>query len=144
MNTFLTVETMRDKLTHHEKTESNDQHKFARLANASYYFENQDFIDEMFSYMNELEYFEVDKDLSTEEHSIFHDKNTKETIISYRGTVNSKDMLDDTQIMISNEENTDRFKKSQEIFDRVVEKYGKNNVAVTGHSLSGGIALHIA
>ena len=144
MNTFLTVETMRDKLTHHEKTESNDQHKFARLANASYYFENQDFIDEMFSYMEELSGFEVDKDLSTEEHSIFHDKKTQETVISYRGTVNKKDIITDSQILISNEENTDRFKKSQEIFDRVSDKYGEKNIILTGHSLGGGIAIHVA
>ncbi len=58
-NLFLTVDSMKDKLTHHDKTESNDQHKRSRLANLSYYFENQDFIDETFSYMDELEY-EVD------------------------------------------------------------------------------------
>jgi hypothetical protein len=143
-NLFLTVDSMKDKLTHHDKTESLNQHKYSRIANMSYYFENQDFIDETFSYMEELSDFEVDKDLSTEEHSIFHDKNTQETVISYRGTVNKKDMLDDTQIMISKEEKTDRFKKSQEIFDRVSDKYGKKNIIVTGHSLGGGIALHIA
>jgi putative lipase involved disintegration of autophagic bodies len=98
----------------------------------------------MFSYMDELEYFEIDKELSTEEHSIFHDKNTKETIISYRGTTNMKDVITDSQILVSREENTDRYKKSQEIFDRVAEKYGKDNIAVTGHSLGGGVALHIA
>ena len=46
--------------------------------------------------------------------------------------------------MISREDKTDRYKKSQEIFDTVAEKYGKDNITVTGHSLSGGIALHIA
>ena len=60
-NIFITDDSMKDKLTHHEKTESKSQHKYSRLANLSYYFENQDCIDETFEYMNELIDFEVDK-----------------------------------------------------------------------------------
>ena len=46
---------------------------------ASYYFNNQDYVNsELFNPMLELEGFVLDTDLSTQEHSIFHNKTTNE------------------------------------------------------------------
>jgi hypothetical protein len=145
MKRFLTIGGLDDKMKHTNHIESNEQHKFARLANTVYYYEDQEYVqEELFSYMNELSGFELDTEFSTEEHSIFHDKNTKETIISYRGTTNLKDVETDSHIAVGNEQNTERYKKSDDVFKSVSEKYGKENVAVTGHSLGGGISTYIA
>ena len=138
---FLTLDILDNKLKHHDVVESNDQHKYARLANASYHFEDQNYVQESFSYMNEVDNFEIDFDLSSEEHSVFHNKNTKETVIAYRGTVNKDDIKTDAHILIGNETSTDRFKRSEDVFQKTENKYGKENVVVVGHSLGGGIAL---
>jgi predicted esterase YcpF (UPF0227 family) len=138
---FLTLDILDNKLKHHDVVESNDQHKYARLANASYHFEDQNYVQESFSYMNELNEFEIDFDLSSEEHSVFHNKNTKETVIAYRGTVNKDDVKTDVHILLGNETSTDRFKRSDDVFQKTENKYGQENIVVVGHSLGGGIAL---
>ena len=53
--------------------------------------------------MNELQGFELDDDYSNEEHSIFHNKQTGEVVISYRGTTNMKDVGTYSQIIVGNE-----------------------------------------
>ena len=44
MKTFLTIEGLNAKMKHTNHIESNEQHKCARLANATYYFEDQEYV----------------------------------------------------------------------------------------------------
>ena len=139
---FLTDLMLKDGFSHKVQYETLEQHKYARLAMASYYYNNQEYVSELFSYMSELDDFELDNELSTEEHSVFYNETTNETVISYRGTTNLNDVKTDSHIFLGREKNTERYKRSEEVFEKTKNKYG-NNIIVTGHSLGGGISSHI-
>jgi len=79
-------------------TEDIVQHKYARLANASYNYHNsggneeavyKGLRDEKFNYIKDLKDFKVDKELSTIEDLVLHNAKTGETHVAFRGTVNS-------------------------------------------------------
>ena len=44
MAKLLTIDGLDDKMKHTNHIESNEQHKCARLANATYYFEDQEYV----------------------------------------------------------------------------------------------------
>ena len=141
---FLTVREMNDRLTHNHVTESAEQHKYARLSMASYYYTNQTFVqEELFAYMPELQGYAIDTSLSTEEHSIFHNTSTGETVISFRGTSNLSDVKTDSHIALGREKHSERYKNSEKVYTDVSQKYRQDGITVVGHSLGGGIALHI-
>lgn len=140
---FLTLNTLNDKLTHKTHYESIEQHKYARMATSSYYHDDQKKVEELFSKMEELKDFELDTQLSTQEHSIFHNKTTNETVIAYRGTTNLDDVKTDSHILMGREKNTERYKQSEDVFEKTKDKYG-GDITTTGHSLGGGISLHIS
>ena len=120
---FLTVNKLNDRLTHKQHFETIEQHKYARLAMASYYFDNQEYVvNELFSPMQELDGFILDKELSTENHSIFHNETTGEVVIAYRGTSNLNDIKTDAHIFMGREKNTQRFKESEEVFEKTRDK----------------------
>jgi predicted esterase YcpF (UPF0227 family) len=140
----LTAAIIKDRLTHHTSFETIDQHLFARLSMAAYYFENQEYVQsELFNPMIELEGFVLDRELSTEEHSVFHNSSKKETVIAYRGTSNLSDVATDSHVAMGRERHTARYKRSEAVFEKARDKYD-GSMSVTGHSLGGGISLHIA
>ncbi len=140
----LTAAIIKDRLTHHTSFETIDQHRFARLAMAAYYFENQEYVQsDLFNSMIELEGFVLDRELSTEEHSVFHNSSKKETVIAYRGTSNLSDVATDSHVAMGRERNTARFKRSEAVFEKTRDKYD-GSIAVSGHSLGGSISMHIA
>jgi hypothetical protein len=110
---------------------------------ASYYKENPTEVTKLLSKMQETKGFELDKELSTVEHSIFHNSVTKETVVAYRGTSNFKDVATDGLILTSQELKSSRLKDSERVFEATAEKYEKENIIVTGHSMGSGLSLHI-
>ena len=122
--------------------ETMEQHKYARLSRAAYTPDRSAYL---FGNMDELKGFELDGELSTKKHSVFHNNTTGETVIAYKGTdpKNFDDLKTDMVVAsVFNENNTKRFKKSEQVYLEAVEKYGKVD-ATTGHSLGGDIALFI-
>ena len=141
---MLTAAIIKDRLTHHSSFETIDQHRFARLAMAAYYFENQEYVQsELFNPMIELEGYVLDRELSTEEHSVFHNSSRQQTVIAYRGTSNLSDVATDSHVAMGRERHTARYKRSEAVFEKARDKYD-GSMAVTGHSLGGGISIHIA
>jgi len=140
---FLTESILKDRLSHKIHYETVEQHKYARLAMASYYYNDQEYVNELFSYMSELDDFVIDYQLSTEEHSVFHNTTTNETVIAYRGTTNLDDVKTDSHILMGKEKNTERYERSEAVYEKTREKYD-GSITTTGHSLGGGISLHIA
>lgn len=140
---FLTEAVLKDRLTHKTDLESVQQHKYARMATAAYYYAEQEKVEELFIKMSELKDFELDQALSTEEHSVFFNKTTNETVISYRGTTSLDDVKTDSHIFMGREKNTERYKRSEEVYEKTRQKY-EGPITVTGHSLGGGLSLHIA
>ena len=140
----LTAAIIQDRLTHHTSFETIDQHLFARLSMAAYYFESAEYVQsELFNPMIELEGFVLDRELSTEEHSVFHNSSKNEIVIAYRGTTSLSDVATDSHVAMGREKHTARYKRSEAVFEKAREKYD-GSMAVTGHSLGGGISLHIA
>jgi len=141
---ILTAAIIKDRLTHHTSFETIDQHKFARLAMAAYHRENQEYVQsDLFNPMIELEGFVLDRELSTQEHSVFRNDTTKETVIAYRGTTTLSDVKTDGHIAMGREKHTARYKRSEAVFEKARDKYD-GSIAVSGHSLGGGISLHVA
>jgi len=126
----------------HVVYESVAQHKFSRLAMASYYFKKQSKVRSLLSKMDELSHFQMDDALSTVENSVFHDAVNGETVIAFRGTSSLKDVGTDIHILLSVEQQSKRFKEAEELTETVMRKCG-NNVKTTGHSLGGGLSQHV-
>ena len=141
----------------HKDAESIDQHKYARLANASYDHFNGKSVHEnlrksQYDYIGDLKDFEMDDELSTKDDLVLHNAKTGETVISYRGTTDDpvgkpknfvQDWLVNGQIA-GGSTHTSRAKTAEKQAYRVIQKYGKQNLVVTGHSQGGGISYHIA
>jgi hypothetical protein len=80
--------------------------------------------------------YKIDKKLSGLRAKIYTNANTGKTVVAYRGTDNIHDMITDVNLLFDNK-NTKRFRHAQKVYDRVVNKYGKDNLILAGHSLSG-------
>jgi len=111
------------------------QHKYARLANASYYFKRQSFVTEFLNEMPETRNFEIDFELSNEEVSTFVNRITQEVVVAYRGTSNIKDVGTDLMVLTSTERLSFRVRSSLKLMERVLRKYQGFKVVSTGHSL---------
>ena len=86
--------------------------------------------------------YKIDKQLSGLRSKIYTNANTGKTVVAYRGTDNIHDMITDVNLLFDNK-NTKRFRHAQKVYDRVVNKYGKNNLILAGHSLGSSLAEEI-
>ena len=144
-------------------TESVAQHKYARLAQSSYdYFNskgdadlvNTNLKNAKYSHASDLKDFELDKELSTLDDAVLHNKVTGETVISFRGTTSNiketkaflKDWEVNSKIAFNpkSAENTRRLKNAFTNTENVIAKYGKDNVKVVGHSQGGFVSSSVA
>ena len=89
--------------------------------------------------------YELDTSFNDKKHAVYHNKKLGKTVISYRGTdpTDPEDMYNDAHIIKGTQASTDRYKRSEKLFDSVSSKYGSNITSV-GHSLGGNISEHIA
>ena len=67
-------------------TESVDQHKYSRLADTSYYFEDQEKAREILDNLEETRNFQLDDELSSNNASVYHHQDTGEVVLAFRGT----------------------------------------------------------
>jgi len=134
-------------------------HKYSRLANSSYdYFNSRGKIDAVheglqnskFAYIDDLKDFTVDEDLSTIDNLVLHNPKTGEVTVSYRGTTDTpmrtKSFLKDWLIngqTAGGKSNTIRVKQGQKQLDKVIEKYGKSELSLSGHSQGGHISYQL-
>jgi hypothetical protein len=66
------------------------------------------------------------------------------SVLAYRGTdvTNPDDLLVDGYIAMGNETMTKRVKEAKDVARRAAEKYGHDNVTLTGHSLGANQGIH--
>ena len=89
--------------------------------------------------------YDLDNSLSDKRTAVYHNKNTKKTIISYRGT-DPKDLDDlsaDYHIVKGTHGQHNQFKNAVKTYDRVSSKYGKEGISLSGHSLGGKKAEYV-
>ena len=115
----------------------NDQQKYALLSKASYGGQ-------------EVPGFTIDRDLSNVNRTTYVDDDTGKAIIAFRGTdlVNKsnkwKDLGTDALVALGMQELGSRFQNAEKATQAVVDKYGKDKVTLTGHSLGGSQGLYVA
>ena len=73
--------------------------------------------------------------LSTEDVAVYEDNG--KAIVAMRGTSKLKDLHPDVGIAINRFKATNRYKSDKEQLQKIVDKYGKDNIRLTGHSLAG-------
>ncbi|MAO21170.1 MAG: hypothetical protein CMJ25_10505 [Phycisphaerae bacterium] len=115
--------------------ETVNQHKYARFANASYYYKRQNFVKEFLNEMKETRGFVLDPELSNEEVSTFVNTSTQEIVVAYRGTSSIKDIGTDLMVLTSTERLSFRVRSSLKLMERVLRKYTGFKIVSTGHSL---------
>jgi hypothetical protein len=103
-----------------------------------------------YGYIKDLKSFKVDKELSTADNVVLHNPITKETCISFRGTTDDfsrtksffSDWKTNSKIALNpkSAENTKRFKQAFTDTEKTIEKYGKENLTVSGHSQGGNLS----
>ena len=124
--------------------ESIAQHKYSRLANASYYFHNQPKNQQSFNEMRETRNFRIDMELSNKEASVFVNQASNEVVVAYRGTTSIKDVGTDLMILTSTTGLSLRVRQSLKLMERVLRKYQGFTVKSTGHSLGSKISSVVA
>lgn len=87
----------------------------------------------------QIEGYQLDKELSGQRAQVYHNKDTNHTIINHRGTNGIHDMYTDVKLMFGHK-NNQRFDHGKEITDKALAKYHDSSVTITGHSLGHAIA----
>ena len=139
--------------------ENLSMHKYSRLANASYdYFNSKGKIDAVheglqnskYNYIDDLKDFKVDDELSNIDSLVLHNEKTGQVTVPYRGTTDNpmrtKNFLKDWRIngqISGGKSNTVRVKQGQKQLNKVIEKYGKNELTLVGHSQGGHVSYEM-
>lgn len=107
---------------------------FAEMANASYHPGTN------------INDYVIDKSESTVDRTVYVHNNGKHAVIAFRGTdpKNWRDVTTDALLGLEQKTRSHRFWNAEQVTKRVIQKYGKNNVYATGHSLGGSEALHVS
>lgn len=88
--------------------------------------------------------WDVDNEFTTDQTTVYHHKPSKNTVVAFRGTKEPGDLVTDSLMFLGLGGKTKRFKEANELTKRVVEKYGKTNTSLTGHSLGSNIASDVS
>jgi hypothetical protein len=110
---------------------------YANLAKSAYTFGRDE--------QSVPEAYAVDAALSNRNRTVFYNKTTNKAVIAYRGTnpTNLGDLVTDAAIAVGAQALTDRFRNARSVAQQAIDKYGRENVVLTGHSLGGSEALAV-
>ena len=129
-------------ISHQSRPDDNNWKRDAHLAKAAYSGA-------------EVEGFTLDSDLSTEKAKVYKDNQTGKVTIAYAGTElgyksvgqvkrSIKDLWADRHILLGTEGNSSEFQDALKVANATIEKYGKDNVHATGHSLGGTKTTYVS
>lgn len=83
--------------------------------------------------------WQIDKELSSGNQSVFWNPRTQHVVMSIAGTHSTQDLITDAMVGLGKIKGTGRYKEAQDTYVKAQQKYGKVG-DVIGHSLGGGIA----
>lgn len=81
-----------------------------------------------------------DNTLSGKRATVYHNPNTNETIVTHKGTQSIQDWGTNLLSSVGMAGNTTRMKHAKKIQKQAEDKYGRDNVITTGHSLGAKLA----
>lgn len=106
-----------------------------------------DFAKAAYTPGTQMEGYDIDRELSGPDRQVYVNKKTKKAIVAFRGTDTEhnakRDILTDLGLAMGLDKHLNRFKHSVDVTQRAIEKYGKDNILVTGHSLGGSQARYV-
>lgn len=88
--------------------------------------------------------FTRDDSLSGNRVQVYHNNETGKTIVNHRGTKGIHDVVTDGMYSVGLLKKTKRYKHSNKIQKQANEKYGRDNILTTGHSLGSVIAQDVS
>lgn len=92
--------------------------------------------------------YEIDPDLSNRDLTTYRNPVSGEVTVAFRGTDFKnkqnrwRDLKEDANILFGKKDSK-RFRRAEEVTNKAIQKYGKDKVEVTGHSLGGSQALQV-
>ena len=86
----------------------------------------------------------VDDELTSPESTVYFNPISKHSVISFRGTAEKKDLKTDALVFLGISGKSQRFKDAHALTDRVISKYGKSELELSGHSLGSSIASSVS
>jgi hypothetical protein len=93
---------------------------------------------------DELAGYTLDKELSTKRQAVYHNPDTNEAIVAFRGTHFSdpKDVYEDLKIVTGTFGTSQRVENGKKLVKDVSDKYNidTKDIELTGHSLGGRVA----
>jgi hypothetical protein len=84
--------------------------------------------------------FVLDKELSTDEASVYYNPKTGKASVAHRGTQGAVDWLNNIALATGTYKYTPRYSRGKKTQEKVNTKYGKKNVDTVSHSQSGQMA----
>ena len=82
--------------------------------------------------------YEIDTPLSDSRVKVYTKPNSKEVIVTHRGSVGLQDWWDNAKFLVAGKvKNTKSYKMHRERHLKAVEKYGADNIIGIGHSRAG-------
>ena len=100
-------------------------------------FINQSYEDKP---QEQLDGYILDKQLSNKTAKIYHNPETKDTVVAHRGTKGARDWLNNLAYATGLYEKTDRYKRGKKAQESAEKKYGKENISTVGHSQGAVLA----
>jgi hypothetical protein len=94
----------------------------------------------------EISNYNFIKEFSSPDRSVYQHTPSGHVIISFRGTdtKNWRDLTTDALLAMGETERSHRVANADKVTQKVIKKYGKKNVSLTGHSLGGSQALYVS
>lgn len=92
-------------------------------------------------YASQLGYT-IDDELSSKNYTVFHNPETSNTVLAFRGTKEIADAPVDGLVLLNMGSHSQRYKNAGSVARKVVSKYGLSNSSSTGHSLGGALSIH--
>jgi alpha-beta hydrolase superfamily lysophospholipase len=92
---------------------------------------------------NQVGKFKVDKSLSGQRATVYHNPNNGRAIVAHKGTQSATDWTTNAASIFGLDKYTPRYKYAQEIQNKAEDKYGAKNVHTIGHSLGAHLAEEV-
>jgi hypothetical protein len=89
--------------------------------------------------------YEIDPELSNKNRTLYYNKDTNKAVYSFKGTNprNIHDLATDALLAVGLQDISSRFRNANKYTKRAVEKYGKDNLTLAGHSLGASQSLYV-